>query len=65
MVNSLLEDRFSQRVRRVRESNGKSQEWLSKFIGCTVTTISRVERGKNFPIRNLNKFEEFFKKYDK
>ena len=39
-----------------REKAGKSQEELANYIGVSVTSISNIERGANYP-----SFENFIK----
>lgn len=40
-------DRFEagERLTRIREEQGYSQEWMAEKVGCSVITISRWENG--------------------
>lgn len=52
----MVDTRLGQRIQMYREKAGKSQEDLANYIGVSVTSISNIERGANYP-----SFENFIK----
>ncbi len=52
----MVDARLGQRLQLWREKAGKSQEELATHIGVSVTSISNIERGANYP-----SFENFIK----
>ncbi len=52
----MVDARLGQRIQMYREKAGKSQEDLANYIGVSVTSISNIERGANYP-----SFENFVK----
>ena len=52
----MVDARLGQRIQMYRERAGKSQEELANYIGVSVTSISNIERGANYP-----SFENFIK----
>lgn len=52
----MVDARFGQKIQHYREKAGISQEQLAEHIGVTVTSISNIERGANYPT-----FENFIK----
>lgn len=40
---------ISRRLRAVRNSAGRTQEWLAESIGLSVEMVSRIERGRTLP----------------
>lgn len=52
----MVDDRFGKKIQMYREKAGKSQEDLAGFVGVSVTSISNIERGANYP-----SFENFIK----
>lgn len=54
---------FSEKLRKVREILGLSQENLARELGVSFATINRIEKGKSLPCYNTAKrFEDFCKK---
>lgn len=51
-----MDSRIGQRIQKYREKSGKSQEELASYVGVSVTSISNIERGANYP-----SFENFIK----
>ena len=54
----MVDDRFGKKIQEFREKAGKSQEELAAHVGVSVTSISNIERGANYP-----SFENFIKIY--
>ena len=52
----MVDDRFGKKIQEYREKAGKSQEELAEHVGISVTSISNIERGANYP-----SFENFIK----
>lgn len=52
----MIDSRIGQKIQAYREAAGKSQEDLATHIGVSVTSISNIERGANYP-----SFENFIK----
>ena len=52
----MIDKRLGKNIQKYRELAGKSQEELSEYIGVSVTSISNIERGANYP-----SFENFIK----
>lgn len=52
----MVDDRFGKKIQEFREKAGKSQEELANYVGVSVTSISNIERGANYP-----SFENFIK----
>lgn len=52
----MVDARLGQRIQLWREKAGKSQEELAEHVGVSVTSISNIERGANYP-----SFENFIK----
>jgi len=44
------ESTIGQRIAELRLERDLSQEELARAVGCSVTTISRLENGKNDPL---------------
>lgn len=49
-------NKVGKRIQEYREKAGISQEFMAEKIGLSVTSVSNIERGKNFPT-----FENFIK----
>lgn len=54
--NGVVDIRLGKKIQLYRESAGISQEELAKHLGISVTSISNIERGANYP-----SFENFIK----
>lgn len=52
----MVDARLGQRIQMYREKAGKSQEELAEHVGVSITSISNIERGANYP-----SFENFIK----
>lgn len=52
----MVDERLGKKIQVFREKAGKSQEELATHIGVSVTSISNIERGANYP-----SFENFIK----
>ena len=52
----MVDARLGQRIQLWREKAGISQEDLAEHIGVSVTSVSNIERGANYP-----SFENFIK----
>ena len=52
----MVDARLGQRIQMYRERAGISQEELAEHIGVSVTSVSNIERGANYP-----SFENFIK----
>lgn len=52
----MVDSRLGHRIQHFREKAGKSQEELARFLGISVTSVSNIERGANYP-----SFENFIK----
>ena len=52
----MVDSRFGQKIQEYRERAKKSQEELAEYVGISVTSISNIERGANYP-----SFENFIK----
>lgn len=52
----MVDERLGKKIQVFREKAGKSQEELAAHIGVSVTSISNIERGANYP-----SFENFIK----
>ena len=52
----MVDARLGQRIQMYREKAGISQEELADHIGVSITSISNIERGANYP-----SFENFIK----
>ena len=52
----MVDDRIGKKIQEYREKAGKSQEELADFVGISVTSVSNIERGANYP-----SFENFIK----
>ncbi len=52
----MVEASIGQKIQKFREKAGKSQEELAAHVGVSVTSISNIERGANYP-----SFENFIK----
>ncbi|MBO5312648.1 MAG: helix-turn-helix transcriptional regulator [Clostridia bacterium] len=52
----MVDPRLGKRIQLYREKTGKSQEELAEYIGVSVTSVSNIERGANYP-----SFENFIK----
>ena len=52
----MVDVRLGQRIQAYREKAGISQEELANYIGVSITSISNIERGANYP-----SFENFIK----
>ena len=52
----MVDARLGQKIQLYREQAGISQEELAKHIGVSVTSVSNIERGANYP-----SFENFIK----
>ena len=52
----MIDKRLGKNIQKYRELAGKSQEDLAEYIGVSVTSISNIERGANYP-----SFENFIK----
>ena len=52
----MVDARLGQRIQMYREMAGISQEELAEHIGVSVTSVSNIERGANYP-----SFENFIK----
>lgn len=50
----------AERLKRLRENKGLSQEQLANIIGVDRTTIVKYETGASRPTRHLKKIAEFF-----
>ena len=45
----MVDERLGKRIQEYREKAGISQEELSAHIGISITSISNIERGANYP----------------
>ena len=52
----MIDSRLGQSIQKYRELAGKSQEELANAIGVSITSVSNIERGANYP-----SFENFIK----
>ena len=52
----MVDPRLGQKIQEGREKAGLSQESLAEHVGVSVTSISNIERGANYP-----SFENFVK----
>ena len=52
----MIDSRLGQNIQKYREMAGKSQDELANAIGVSITSISNIERGANYP-----SFENFVK----
>ncbi len=52
----MVDERLGKKIQFYREKAGKSQEELAEHIGVSITSISNIERGANYP-----SFENFVK----
>ena len=52
----MVDERLGKKIQFYREKAGISQEALAEHIGVSVTSISNIERGANYP-----SFENFIK----
>ena len=52
----MVDSRLGQHIQMYRERAGISQEQLAEHIGVSVTSVSNIERGANYP-----SFENFIK----
>ena len=52
----MVDARLGQRLQHCRERAGISQEDLANYVGVSITSISNIERGANYP-----SFENFIK----
>ena len=52
----MVDARLGQQLQLFREKANKSQEELAEYVGVSVTSISNIERGANYP-----SFENFIK----
>ena len=52
----MVDERFGKKIQFFREKAGISQEELAAHVGVSVTSISNIERGANYP-----SFENFIK----
>ena len=52
----MVDERLGKKLQECREKAGKSQDELANYVGVSVTSISNVERGANYP-----SFENFVK----
>lgn len=52
----MVDERLGKKLQEFRDKAGKSQEELANYVGVSVTSISNVERGANYP-----SFENFIK----
>lgn len=52
----MIDKRLGEKIQLYREKAGKSQEELAEYIGISVTSVSNIERGANYP-----SFENFIK----
>lgn len=52
----MVDERLGKRIQLFREKAGISQEELANHIGVSVTSVSNIERGANYP-----SFENFIK----
>lgn len=48
-------------LKRHREKQGITQEGLALILGCTTTTISRIENGHTMPIFVDRRFKKIYK----
>lgn len=56
---------FADRLKKLRQVSGMSQEAIAHEIGCSVFTISRIETGSNEASQMFRKaIETLFVKYD-
>jgi DNA-binding XRE family transcriptional regulator len=56
---------FADRLKKLRQVSGMSQETLAHEIGCSTFTISRIETGSNEASQMIRRaIEQLFKKYD-
>ena len=61
MEEKILQEFFSNNLKRLLEERGKTQLELSKYIGVSNTTINNYVKGYNMPRMNkLDKICEFF-----
>ena len=52
----MVDARLGQKIQHYREKAGISQEQLAEHIGVSITSVSNIERGANYPT-----FENFIK----
>ena len=52
----MVDERLGKRIQAFREKAGISQEELASHLGISVTSVSNIERGANYP-----SFENFIK----
>ena len=52
----MIDERLGKKIQECREKAGISQEELAEQVGVSVTSISNIERGANYP-----SFENFIK----
>lgn len=52
----MVDERLGKRIQDFREKAGVSQEELASHLGISVTSVSNIERGANYP-----SFENFIK----
>ena len=52
----MIDPRIGRKIQEFRERAGKSQEELATHVGVSITSISNIERGANYP-----SFENFVK----
>ena len=55
----MVDPRFGRQIQKYREKAGKSQEERAEHVGISITSISNIERGANYP-----SFENFIKILD-
>ena len=55
----MVDPRFGRQIQKYREAAGKGQEEMAEYVGISVTSISNIERGANYP-----SFENFIKILD-
>lgn len=52
----MVDERLGKRIQMYREKAGLSQEELASMLGVSITSVSNIERGANYP-----SFENFIK----
>ena len=52
----MIDERLGKNIQKYRELAGKSQEELAEHVGVSITSISNIERGANYP-----SFDNFIK----
>lgn len=52
----MVDERFGKRIQAFREKAGLSQDELASQLGVSITSVSNIERGANYP-----SFENFIK----